>query len=273
MQLKIVNASQGVRWMQDGFAIFLKQPLALGVLPFFLVVLFFVIGSIPVLGVLLHFVAVPAATAGLMFASRTAAHNGLVWPSVLFAPLKATQGAPSRLLVLGIAYALLLLAALGLTWFIDGGLLLDSFLMGKPVDEALMRNPAFANAGLLFGVLLVPMSMMFWFSPVLVSLEGQTVGKALFFSFMACFRNWRAFVLFMFAWLMTIFMVLSLFALLIAMTFGDSPTVQLAIAPIFFLLITIFIVSTYPSYRDTLEPNPHQSHEANNNDANSNEPN
>jgi hypothetical protein len=270
MQLKIVKASQGVRWIQDGFAIFLKQPLALGVLPFFLALVFFLVGSVPVVGAILHFAAVPAATAGLMLASRVAANGGMVWPSTLIEPLKASPGATGRLLQLGVLYCLALLGALGLTWFIDGGLVLESFMLGKPVDESTMRNPAFANAGLLLGALLVPISMLFWFAPVLVSLESQSTAKAMFFSFMACLRNWRAFMLFGFAWLGTLFLVLSLFAMLIGITFGNSPAAQLAIAPIFMLLMTVFIVSTYPSYRDTLEPTPTQQPGADNNDENSN---
>ena len=43
-------------------------------------------------------------------------------------------------------------------------------------------------------VLASPLLMAFWFAPLLAAWDDVPAGKALFFSFVACMRNWRAFL-------------------------------------------------------------------------------
>jgi hypothetical protein len=42
-------------------------------------------------------------------------------------------------------------------------------------------------------VLASPLLMAFWFAPLLTAWDGVSAGKSLFFSFVASWRNWRAF--------------------------------------------------------------------------------
>jgi hypothetical protein len=46
----------------------------------------------------------------------------------------------------------------------------------------------------------VPLSMMFWHAPALVHWYGMPAVKSLFFSFMACWRNLKAFGVYVMAW-------------------------------------------------------------------------
>jgi uncharacterized membrane protein len=45
-------------------------------------------------------------------------------------------------------------------------------------------------------LLLCPLIMAYWYAPVLVGWHALSPGKALFFSFVACARNWRAFLVY-----------------------------------------------------------------------------
>jgi hypothetical protein len=42
-------------------------------------------------------------------------------------------------------------------------------------------------------VMASPLLMAFWFAPLLTAWDGVSAGKSLFFSFIASWRNWRAF--------------------------------------------------------------------------------
>ncbi|MEG1769007.1 MAG: BPSS1780 family membrane protein, partial [Comamonas sp.] len=49
--------------------------------------------------------------------------------------------------------------------------------------------------------LYIPLSLMFWHAPGLIHWHGIPPVKALFFSLVACMRNWRAYLVFCFAWM------------------------------------------------------------------------
>ena len=44
--------------------------------------------------------------------------------------------------------------------------------------------------------LLCPLIMAYWYAPVLAGWHGFSPAKALFFSFVACARTWRAFLVY-----------------------------------------------------------------------------
>jgi hypothetical protein len=87
---------------------------------------------------------------------------------------------------------------------------------------------------------------------VLVAWHGLTAGKALFFSFVACLRNWRAFVVYSLA----IFIagaIIPAFALRALSGFfsgpGNSALVMLTLFLVFIGLPLLY-ASFYVSYRD-----------------------
>ena len=91
---------------------------------------------------------------------------------------------------------IVLLVILGLSALFDGGLLFRMLVMGEtPAREVLNKTSVFISAQLTI-VLLIPVILAFWFAPVLVAWHDMTAGKSLFFSLVACLRNWRPFLLY-----------------------------------------------------------------------------
>ncbi|MDP0995369.1 hypothetical protein, partial [Klebsiella pneumoniae] len=61
----------------------------------------------------------------------------------------------------------------------------------KPLTTDAIRE--FYLAMVMGSVLYIPVAVLFWFAPLLVAWHGIPVGKALFFSWMAVWRNRAAF--------------------------------------------------------------------------------
>ena len=83
MKLNIVPARTGILWVKLGVKTFLKQPLALTGLFFMYMAAVLVISQIPLLGIVLGAMLVPAATLGLMAATAEAESGRFPMPTVL----------------------------------------------------------------------------------------------------------------------------------------------------------------------------------------------
>jgi hypothetical protein len=109
--------------------------------------------------------------------------------------------------------------------------------------------------------LMVPVLMAYWFAPVLAAWHGQSVGKSLFFSFVACWLNWRAFLFYSAALVVFAGVVPGLvFGILIAVLGGAEGGFMTAfvITPLM-MVFALMIFSTvyasfYASYRDIFGP-------------------
>ena len=79
-------------------------------------------------------------------------------------------------------------------------LVLVASVFGEPINIKDGMSPEEAQALLTdLGILLVlasPLLMAFWFAPLLTAWNGVGAGKSLFFSFVASWRNWRAFAMY-----------------------------------------------------------------------------
>jgi hypothetical protein len=65
----------------------------------------------------------------------------------------------------------------------------------QPPEDLLEERPADAGLQVTL-ILMVPVLMAFWFAPLLAAWDDLPAGKALFFSFIACLRNWRPFLVY-----------------------------------------------------------------------------
>ena len=96
----------------------------------------------------------------------------------------------------------------------------------------------------------------FWFAPMLCALEGMGAGKALFFSFFACLRNWRALSVYFLA--VTLFaMFIAMFVAMFAVLSGGNPNAARG----FLLAATIMMMPTlfgsfYAAYLEIFRPAP-----------------
>ena len=100
--------------------------------------------------------------------------------------------------------------------------------------------------------LYIPVMMMYWFSPVLVAWHGISAAKALFFSFMACLLNWRAFLAYgAVTLLMTVVAPsLAISAVLVAAVGAQTARLEAFVYALFLVMLPTLVASFYVSYRD-----------------------
>ncbi|MGH8746326.1 MAG: BPSS1780 family membrane protein [Burkholderiales bacterium] len=245
---RIVTAGRGPRWLGEGWRLFRAAPLSWIALVFAYWLLMNLLVLVPLAGIVVAPVLVPAFSVSFMAAGRAAACGGPLKLDVLFSGFREQR---TRMLALGAVYLACLALLLGATILIDGGNLLHAML-GDPVTGAEVQ-PAFKVATMMVAMAIYgPVMMMFWYAPVLVAWHGVGVAKALFFSFLACLLNWRAFLAYG-AVAILITAVAPSFALsaLLLLTDGKLPgSLESFVYPLMLIMLPTLLASFYVSYRD-----------------------
>ena len=250
ISLNVVPARTGIAWVKLGIKTFFKQPLALGGLFFLNFALLQLLNLIPAIGFVLAFGLIPAFNAGMFVAVKLVEINKVPNPTTLFVAFKQSKEATKAIILLGafylVAYAVLItLFNLIYTDPSNAPLILEGKLNGK-----VFGNSDFQTASLLVLFLQLPIGMLFWHAPALVHWHNVPPFKALFFSWMACFRNLPAMVIYVFCWIGVFILgglVLSMLALL-----TDSITIVSFITPaIALLIIAMFFTSIYFTFKDS----------------------
>ena len=252
MKLNIVTPRTGLAWVKSGCKIFLQQPLALSGLFFMFVALLTLASMLPLIGAVLALALLPAATLGLMAASQEASKGKFPMPMILISAFRAGKQRFKSMAVLGAIYAAGFLAIIGLTSLIDGGEFAKLYLVGGKITEELVRQRDFQTAMWATLALYLPLSLMFWHAPALVHWQGMPPVKSLFFSFMACYKNFGAMTLFGAAWL-GIFMLIVLVLTLISALLGSPALANIAMLPISLILLAMFFTSIYFTYQGSFD--------------------
>jgi len=180
---------------------------------------------------------------------RDVEHERAIAPLHLFSGFRSNL---RPLLALGALYLGGVLAILGVSALADGGALMQMMISGKPPGEELLAGGNFLVATQIALLLLTPLMMAYWYAPVLAAWHDLPVGKALFFSFIACLRNWRAFFAYAVA-LMVFGALLPGLALgLLASLMPQSASFFTALffMPLLLVLAPTLFASFYVSYRD-----------------------
>lgn len=253
ISLNTLPAKTGALWVKQGIQTFFKQPLALGGLFFMFMALISVFSLIPVIGGALALVVLPAATVGLMTAARTANEGTFPMPTTLFAAFRVSPAKTRSILILGVLYALGFLAMLGISALFDGGKVAGMYLGGEPMTKELMMDADVQLATWAAMVLYLPLSLMFWHAPALVHWHDITPVKALFFSFIACIRNFAAFVVYFLGWL-GVFIIGGMLMTLLAVVTGSESLVSVVMLPVALLMATMFFCSIFFTVRDCFQP-------------------
>lgn len=248
MRLRTVAAREGLTWVRQGFTTFGRQPLAFTGLFFMYLAAMSLLSVVPVLGTLLPLVLVPAATLGFMAAAAQAREGRFPMPTVLLTAFRAGQQRMKHMLVLGVLYGLAIAIVFGLTAFVDGGMLARMLLLGGSVETQQARESGFGRAMIVGLVLYAPVSLAFWHAPALVHWHDMAPAKALFASFVACWRNLRAFVVYAMAWMLVMTgsaLVVSFMAVLVM---GQPQIAAVAMMPVALFLATVFFASFYATF-------------------------
>lgn len=249
MQALTLPTKRGWRWLADGFRIFRKSPLLLGVIVVGYWFLMAVVNAIPLLGPIVATLCIPAFSVSLMNVCRDVEHERPVAPLHLFSGFRRNL---RPLLALGALYLGGVLAILGVSALADGGALMQMMISGKAPDEELIAGGSFLVATQIALLLLTPLMMAYWYAPVLAAWHDLSIGKALFFSFIACLRNWRAFLAYAVSLMVfgALLPGLALGLLASAMPQSASFLTALFFMPLLLVLAPTLFASFYVSYRD-----------------------
>ena len=200
MKLQLLPTSTGVTWVKLGIRTFFKQPLALGGLFFMFMAVISIVTIIPVVGSIVALALLPAATLGLMVATLQASSGKFPMPAVLATAFRAGQARMRAMLILGFMYAACFLLIMGISALIDGGEFAKMYLLGGKLSKEVIEQSDFQTAAWVGMGLYLPMSLLFWHAPALVHWHGLSPSKAMFFSLVACLRNFGAYFAFGLAW-------------------------------------------------------------------------
>jgi hypothetical protein len=253
MKLHLVSARSGAAWVKLGMQTFFKQPLALAGLFFMFMAVMSVASMVPVIGLAVAMLLLPSVTLGLMAATREACQGRFPMPLILLTAFRAGPVKLRAMLVLGGLYAVGFMVVIGLSYLVDGGGFVGTYLGGKAPTAELMASGGFQSAMWVFIGLHLPLSLLFWHAPALVFWQDLPPVKSMFFSIVACLRNFWAFAMFAALWMVV--MLLSVLILTtLASLFGNPNLVGMALFPTLLLVASMFFTSLYFTYRDCFEP-------------------
>ena len=252
ISLNVVPARTGIAWVKLGIKTFFKQPLAMGGLFFMFMALISLVSQLPFVGAALALVVLPAATIGLMAATQVASEGKFPMPAVLFTAFRAGTKKTQAILMLGALYAVGFLLVLGVSALFDGGQFANFYLGGggSAMTKEIINTSEFQMATWAAMALYLPLSLMFWHAPALVHWHDVSPIKALFFSFIACVKNFAAMVVYFFTWL-AVFSLGGLVLTLVAVATGSESAVSFVMLPAALLMATMFFTSIYFTFKDS----------------------
>jgi len=250
MKLNIVPARTGITWVRLGLKTYWQQPLAMSGLFLMFMALLSVSSLVPFVGPALALALLPAATLGLMAATQEASKGKFPMPSILVSAFRAGGQRMHAMIVLGALYAVGFLMLMGISALVDGGQFAKLYLVGGKITEELVTQSSFQWAMWVTLALYLPLSLLFWHAPALVHWHGVSPVKSLFFSFMACYKNWASLSVFGLAW-MGIFIVAMLAVTIVAALLGNPAFAAVAMFPIALIMMAMFFTSLYFTFRDS----------------------
>jgi len=252
MQVRTLPASAGWAWLREGLALYRRQAFAFTALVILYSMALMVVASIPLVGLPLAALLVPFGTLGITAAGRDAERNVMPLPSLLIEGFKGPQR--SALLQLGAIHAGLIILLVMVTTFFAHDELANWKVTGGEVDAATVAASVPWDAIIVASVAYTPILMLTWFSPQLVAWHRLTVGKAMFFSLFACWRNRWPFLVLGVALGALVIAVSWLTSVLLSL-FGVSPQLgSMLLAPMALLLTSLAYSTQYPIYRAVMGP-------------------
>lgn len=253
MQLRTVPTREGLLWVQTGFRRLAQQPWAVLLMMVVYVVVTGLVSAVPLIGLAFPLFVVQFGTLGFMQASRQIAQKQPVWPTVLLTGVRSGPTVLRNMVILGIAYTLAVMLVLGIGALLDGGAMLRLLMLGDKPPAAVISDGSLRAGALLATVAYIPVSLAFWLAPPLIALHAMNPAKALFFSFMLCVRNLKAFALYTLQWLLLFFSLPTL-VLLAATLLGASETLAAALSfPVALAIFLAYILSFHATYESLVE--------------------
>lgn len=248
MDLRTLPPRAGLDWLRDALRLFRRQAFAFSALVIVYLFGLMLLASVPLVGLAIAALLVPFGTLALTAAGREAEANR---PPSLALLLEGFSRPAARLPLarLGLLQAGLML----LVNLVAGLLAADAVERWTVVDgqidaASLMQNIPW-DALLVGALLYVPALMATWYSPMLIGWGGMPVGKAVFYSFFACWRNRGAFVVLGLLLFGLIASAAFLAAQLLVLLGLRGATASLLMTPLALLLSSIAYATLWPMWR------------------------
>lgn len=190
MQAKALPSSQGWIWFRKGVLLWLalwqRNAGLAAFITFFSLLALLLVNFIPFFALLL-----PVCTLIVLNGFRWIDEEHIGSPRVLLFGVKRNL---SALFLIGAAYLIATILMTYLAMLVEGGTLsrwMTGVMTSEPVDITYSQALYSMAVTLLFQL---PVLLAYWLAPVLTGWWNCPPFKAMFFSFVVSFRNWRAFL-------------------------------------------------------------------------------
>jgi hypothetical protein len=249
VRAQTLPTAAGWQWIFGGFAIFRRNPLMLGMLVIAYWFTVLLLNVLPVLGVVIASLAIPGLSVGLMQAARNLERGQQIGLQTLYGSMKDNA---RTLIALGALYLACTLGILGLSSLVDGGDFMRFMLSSSRAERAALEDADFILPALFITIFMVPVLMAYWFAPVLAAWHRLSLGRSLFFSFVACWMNWRPFLAYGIGLAVFAVIVPGLLLALLLLLFPGAANFIMAIVtfPMVLVIAPTIFASFYASYRD-----------------------
>ena len=259
--MRIVPAGNGWRWLREGWSIFARSPVVWMLLVFSYWLVLSLIGAIPKIGPFVVLATLPAFAVSFMNIARLTAVGRQVTPMELVSGFRQNL---RGIATLGVLYFFFFALAITLSALVDGGDLAQTLMVGRRTSDA-PPNPL---AGVVAALVYLPVLLAYWFAPALAAWENMSAPKALFYSFYAGWKNWRAMLVYgvvssaiAFGGTFLLFELIALIApsMLAAPTpgaAGPQGFLMFVLMPIILAGLSVLFASFFASYRDVFPEHP-----------------
>jgi hypothetical protein len=184
MQAHRLPARHGLLWLLAGFRLFRGNPPLLTALTLGYLFLVIAVNLLPVVGPFLLPLALPALLVVLANGCKAIDRGGGTGPIALTYGIRQRGVELIRLGGLHLLGSILILAI---------GMAMEGGQVALPgAGQEINEEEMLASMARLF-IVALPVITAFWFAPLLTTWDGIAPMKSVFFSFVAAWRNWRAF--------------------------------------------------------------------------------
>lgn len=250
MQARQLPARSGLDWLRAAYALYRRNPPLLTSVTMLYLLVVIGLNFLPFIGAFIVPMLLP--TLNLIVGNTCRVIEGGQTPDKPALLLGVREHKPQLLRLGGLQLAGSVLLLL-LSMLLEGGVL--------PLPDADKPDiEGFIGLLLRLAVLAVPLMMAFWFAPLLTGWHGVQAGKSVFFSFVASWRNWRVFGVYVLcAGLIAVF-IPGLLLVLTSLLLPDAGgSVSFVLRLLLIMVLTpVLMASAYVSYRDVFRV-----HEAN----------
>lgn len=246
MQAKRLSASHGWKWVVDGIRLWRKSPMAITMAAMTMTLLVFLTGLVPLLGQVALPVILAPLEVGMFILCSKVDRGQATAPAVLFAGFRRNLPRLVALGVIRLAGNLLFLSiAVAMTGTNTADLSVVVSADGTTTGELMQQYLAMLGW---FFVLRIPVEMATWFAPLMIGLRGLPVLKAMFFSFVGCWRSLGALVVFIISLAVLLGVVPSLIVRILS---GFAPALgAVVLVPVLVMAMPIFYAAYYRSAND-----------------------